>query len=381
MDESATVLGIIEDVYDAALDPGLWPEALERTAEYVGGCASSVMAHDARDRSAIFYYSWGDDPEYTRRYFETYIKINPILAPSAACARVGLVTSASALLDWDEYRRSRFFKEWVAPQGYLDAAHAMLDVTPTSYASLGVVRHERQGKVDAEVFRRMHALLPHYRRAVLIGRAIEEHSERAAELEDALDRVSAGVFLVGADGEIRHANASGTAMLAQRGAVREIDGRLSAANPGAHRRLRASLLAASRGDAAVGKNSVSLELQGMGEDVVVAHVLPLTSGQRRRAARPRKSVAAVFVRRASVDLASPFEFLKDRYQLTAAELRILTGVVQLGGALKVAEAFGLSEATVRTHLAHLYAKTGAHGQVELVKLVASLVAPIRAGID
>jgi DNA-binding CsgD family transcriptional regulator len=57
-------------------------------------------------------------------------------------------------------------------------------------------------------------------------------------------------------------------------------------------------------------------------------------------------------------------------------LRVLLAVVQVGGGPEVAEALGIAETTVKTHLGHLYEKTGACRQADLVKLVAGFANPL-----
>ena len=84
----------------------------------------------------------------------------------------------------------------------------------------GVFRHERHGLVDDETRRRMRLIVPHIRRAVLIGRAIDLKTAEAATFADTLDGLSAGMFLVDATGRIVHANASGHAMLHERSVLR-----------------------------------------------------------------------------------------------------------------------------------------------------------------
>jgi DNA-binding CsgD family transcriptional regulator len=42
----------------------------------------------------------------------------------------------------------------------------------------------------------------------------------------------------------------------------------------------------------------------------------------------------------------------------------------------VAEALGIAESTVKTHLMRLFAKTGTNRQVDLVKLVATYINPL-----
>jgi hypothetical protein len=56
----------------------------------------------------------------------------------------------------------------------------------------------------------MRLIVPHVRRATLIGRLIGPKTEVAAEL---LDSLRCGTFLVGAGAQIVHANAAGRAIL------------------------------------------------------------------------------------------------------------------------------------------------------------------------
>jgi DNA-binding CsgD family transcriptional regulator len=102
----------------------------------------------------------------------------------------------------------------------------------------------------------------------------------------------------------------------------------------------------------------------------VAHVLPLTSGARRKAGISYCAAATVFVHKAALDLPSPPEAIVQEYKLTPSELRVLFAIVEVGGVPEVADALGISETTARTHLKHLFEKTGASRQVDLVKLLA-----------
>jgi DNA-binding CsgD family transcriptional regulator len=108
----------------------------------------------------------------------------------------------------------------------------------------------------------------------------------------------------------------------------------------------------------------------------VAHVLPLTSGARQQAGVTYAAAAAVFVRKAALDLPSPIETLAKVYHLTPAELRVLFAIVEIGGVPEVAPVLGLSESTVRSHLQHLFEKTGTDRQADLVKLVAVYMSPL-----
>src|SRR5262245_23805053 len=58
--ELEEALSLTGDIYDAALDPALWPEALRRICAYVGGVATALMSQDAAAGRGRFHYSWGD---------------------------------------------------------------------------------------------------------------------------------------------------------------------------------------------------------------------------------------------------------------------------------------------------------------------------------
>jgi DNA-binding CsgD family transcriptional regulator len=61
--------------------------------------------------------------------------------------------------------------------------------------------------------------------------------------------------------------------------------------------------------------------------------------------------------------------MADLYALTPSELRVLRAVIEVGDVPAIAAALGISGGTVRTHLHHLFQKTGAKRQVDLVRIV------------
>lgn len=189
-------------------------------------------------------------------------------------------------------------------------------------------------------------------------------------LADAGDGLSAGMAFVDAGGRIVHANVSGHAMLAAGDFLRASSGRVAAVDPQSDRALREVLVAAGTGDAAVGGKGIAIPLISRTGERYVAHVLPLTCGARRRAGASYAAVAVLIVHKASVKPPSPPEMIAKSFNLTPGELRVLLGIVEVGGVAGTAEALGIAVGTVKTHLLHLFAKTGTKRQAELVKLVA-----------
>jgi DNA-binding CsgD family transcriptional regulator/PAS domain-containing protein len=367
---------LIGDIYDAALDPALWQDVLGSTKQFVGGQAASLAWKDAvAKRGHSFYDDSEIDPHYRQLYFDKYIKLDPCTT-GQFFAEIGEAVCTTDVIAYDEFRQTRFYREWVRPQQLADAALALLDKTATSMAFLGLFRHERHGLFDEEARRRIRLLAPHFRRALLIGKLIDLKTAEAASLADTLDGIGAGMFLVDAGGRIVHANAAGHAMLKQALVLHAEGGRLAANDPVAGRTLANAFVRSGEGDAAIGTDGVAVPLVARDGQRYVAHILPLTSGARRRAGTSYSATAALFVQKAALDAPSPPEVIAKTYKLTPMELRVLLAVVEVGGVPEVAVALGIAETTVKTHLGRVYQKTGTARQVDLVKLVAGFSNPL-----
>jgi DNA-binding CsgD family transcriptional regulator len=374
VNETEEVSLLIGDVYDASLDPALWPEVFKKVAQYTGGSASYLVWQDIIAGNSDGYFAAGHDPQFLQLYHQKYSKLNPLF-PTMVFHDVEKALSIPDCLPRDEFCRSQFAREWVVPQGYVDTAFSNVDKSATSCAVFTVMRHLVDGFADDEFRRRFALIVPHVRRALLIGRVINLHKIEAAALADSLDTLVSGMFIVDGTGRIIHANASGYAMIAEANAVRAPNGRLAATDPEADQAFLDIFTAAEGGDASLGRRGIAVPLAARNDERYLAHVLPLTSGTRRKAGVSYGAVAAVFVRKAALDLPSPPVAIAQQFKLTPAELRVLFSVMGSGGVAEIAEALGISETTTRTHLHHVFEKTGTGRQADLVKLIAGYCVP------
>jgi DNA-binding CsgD family transcriptional regulator/PAS domain-containing protein len=382
LDDLRQLSGLIGAVYDAALDQSLWEGVLERAAHFVGGSGATLFSKDATARPANLSHQLGKlhcevgiDPHYRRLYFDRYARLDPV-ATGHFLVELEQPFAIADLMPRHEFVQTRFYQEWVRPQGLIDFVGAALDKSTASVAMFGVLRHERNGVVDDETRHRMRLIVPHIRRAVLIGRMFDLKAAEAATFADTLDGLSAGMCLVDAAGRMVHANAAAHAILGVGDILRAVDGRLVACDAQVDQTLREIFAAAGQGDAALGTRGIAVALIGKDGERYVADVLPLTSGARRRAGRIYTAAAALFVRKAALVAPSAFEVIGKTFKLTPTELRVLLAIVEVGGVPEVAAALGVAVTTVKTHLGRLFEKTGATRQADLVKLVAGYATPL-----
>src|SRR5215468_1267232 len=376
MQDIEQIPSLIGDIYDAALDPSRWTSVLQKTRDVVGGSAAAVFSKDAHSKSLnVHYHCGGIDPRYQRLYVEKYEKLDP----STTAHVLGEIEETIATADFmalDDLQDTRFYQEWGRPQGLVDFAAAVLDKTATGAILFGVFRQSRHGVVDDDTRWRMRQIVPHIRRAMLIGKALEFKTAEADAFAETLDGLSAGMFLVDQDGRIIHANASGHALLGEGAALYKASDRMRPTDAAAARALKEIVAAASKADHAAGIKGIAVSLTGRDGEPYTAHVLPLSTGARRRVQAHYSAVAAVFIRKAEIETPSPPEVIAKHYQLTPTELRVLLAIVEIGGVRETSDALGVSESTVKTHLHRVFSKTGTSRQADLVKLVASFSSPL-----
>jgi DNA-binding CsgD family transcriptional regulator len=372
MTSEATVLSrLIGDIYDAALDPQLWTRALEGSCSFIGGFSSVLYWHDAATESSAILHSFNQNPHYLQLYFEKYLPMNPMF-PAAIFMEPGLVHTSDDLVPREEFNKTRFYREWCRPQGIVDALAANLERGRTSSALFNIQWGEKDGPLDEGVRHRAGLVVPHFQRAVAIGRLFGEHKAVEAVLTETLDHVDAGVFLVTPKGHLVFVNAVGEAMLDEGKILQRRNGALGAVAAEADRVLRDIFAASEKGDISVGTSGVAVPLSTSPTDRWFAHVLPLTSGARQNTGSRFDATAAVFVRKASLANPTPLEDLAKLYGLTASEIRVLDAVLKVSSVKAIAEMLGISQATVKTHLNRVFRKTGAKRQSDLVKLVAGI---------
>lgn len=375
MTEAEQLSLLIGNIYDAALEPTRWPAVQEKLCRFVVGRACGLYWQDSVSKTGRTFYQSGVHPHYDRLYFDKYIAMDPI-SPSLLFYAVEEVLSVADVMPHDEFCATRFFKEWMEPQRLIDGVLCNLEKSATSSAVFIMLRHQDQGLVDEGMRRRTRLVVPHVRRAALIGKLIDRDRAETATLADTLDGLSVNVLLVKANGQIVHANASGHALLAHGQVLHATAGRLLATDPAASQVLKDAISAIGNGDAAVGNKGIAVPLRAHDGERYLAHVLPLTSGARRRASIAYAAVAAIFVHKAAFDAASPLETLARLYKLTPGELRVLVAVSDGGSVQDMAETLGIEKTTAKTHLRHLFQKTNTRRQADLIKLIATYSNPL-----
>lgn len=361
-------------IYETVLDHGRWAEVLENVCSFVGGSASRIYWRDATNAAAETVYSWGFDPEFLDIYRRRYVSLNP-LYPASVFIDPGQIFSTQNLVPPEEFQASRFFREWVSPQGFFDAAIFNIQRYQASAAAFTVITGRDYGAVDDRLRYRLKLLVPHLQRAALIGRELGQRSLHALSLEVALNRMEAGVFILDRAGRAVWANDAGATMMTKGDVVKDSAARLSLAHPGADHLLKAGLSLPDDGQDEVPQQQALIKMKDS-EGAAWAGCLmrlPAHSATLKAFQQVGPSAhAALFLRPADVVPMSRLETCARLYGLTPAEVRVLNAAVDLDTVSKIAANLGVSTNTVKKQLSAVFDKMGVSRRTALVKAVMSV---------
>lgn len=360
-------LDVIARIYDAAVSPASWPDVLDYCREFVGGASAALFAKSVTgNRRQLYFIDGRIDPVQTEIYFGHLAPLDPSNAVQVY-AQVGEGVINSQKIDQRYFAQSRFAREWATPQGMVDIGFASLERHGDWASLFGVFRHERDGLGDEAMRQRISLLAPHIGRSLKIGKIIGGANQQADTFRDTIDGLAAAVLLVDAEGRLVHANHAGKLLLGSGSAVTSgREGMLRLDRQGMRDLL-------PRPDDVIPR---SASIETASGDPLVVHVLPLSGGARRYAGLGGDAVAALFVQPARFNPPSIPEVLASRFNLTPAELRVALATLQHDRVADIAEALGIAEPTVKTHLSRVFAKTDTKRQADIVKLVAAHVSPL-----
>lgn len=213
----------------------------------------------------------------------------------------------------------------------------------------------------------LHVLVPHLAQALRTqSKLIELARERALAL-GTLERAHYGIMIVTSDAAVIFANSTAMDITGDSdGLAADSSGRLRATPSTNQARLSRLIREAAGPDGSSGNVAIT---RPSGKRPLIVRVGPLDGMPGDAPPRPR--AVLLLVVDPDHDLEPQPKALHDLYGLTDAETLVAMGVIRGDGLPAVADQLSVSLFTARTHLQHIFVKTGTHRQAELVRLLLS----------
>jgi len=369
---------VVEAIYDCALDPNGWPNAITLVSELLQSQRLALSVHNlVNHRTEIACQVGIENDDYWRKYEETYSRINPFFVPMLM-QPVGAVATGSMVVDDDELFESRFYQEWSKPQRLHDVIGVKLLHSEQRQGFFTADRFEWQPRYGEREVRLLTLLSPHICRAVAISDVLNLQTIRSEALEAALNALSSAVYLTDRHARVVFMNSVAQRQVKTSNALRIDNNRLTAINREARAALARAIDGASIDEAETSTSGFTLALPEEEQVGLVATILPLSRGERRNICGAFDATAAIFVQDPFVAPPFPGEAFAKLYGLTGSELRVLLAMAPGLSVKEAAEVLGVGETTAKTHLQHIYEKTGTSKQTELMHLFMSSTPPVKA---
>lgn len=366
---------LIGMIYDCAVEPERWPDTLAEICRDLKCMSGVILLVDLEHSRHRFAHSWGLSADWTKRYFDFSDDLTRFY--TRAFSRQYCLDGEPLILSHIVPKvgpfGERIYAELTRPQGISEVMQTVVLREARRIAIFGANRHESVGALTDDVLAITRLLVPHIRRAVTILDILDMRKIEAQTLAATLDSFTAGVLVVGDRGRVLHANDAARRMLSARDPIAAVNGLLSARNARANEELTNAILLARTDEVTIAGSGIGVPLRDSGPSV--AHVLPLARGDLRTRLMPQ-ATAAVFVTQAASFAPGDLSALAGNFGLTPAEAGMLERLAGNATLAEAAKALGISLATARTHLAHIFSKTGVSRQADLLSLVNRLVPPV-----
>jgi len=369
---------LIGSIYDCALDPSCWEQTLADVGDALDCYGLILGLSDLRHNRLLIHKAVGVEPDHIERLSKHLPDIDAMLGEAlASWPSLDEPWVISRHLSPAYIETSPYLQECKAA-GIVDQMQFFLMHEPMHFSGLGVGRNERQGIITEREIELSKLLLPHLRRAVTISKVLDIRTIAGARMAEALDALRCSVVLTNEHGTILHANRAAEHMLRDGGPIQSAQGLLQATASSAASELRSALALAARNEAGIGKTGLAIRLTEPDVPPIFAHVLPLTGSDFRTRLQPA-AVAAVFIG-APPDAQDGADAVAAAFGLTPTETKVLASLFAGRTRAETAATLGIAGTTAKTHLEHIFLKTGVTRQAELMRLWTGLISPTGSNV-
>ena len=349
IDEQDRLIGLI---YDGIDDDAQWDMTLAKIASLANAAGVGLGMQDMRTHAFRNLGAHGIDPGLRH----TYQRHAPGNRVWQEIGRRRAPLTDQMVMPKAEFTRTELFADWFRPQSFHGVmAHPALN-RDTASSVLVAFRSPSQGEFEASDLTAIGGFASHFGRALGVRLELERMARELFLVNQILDDLPRGVFLVDRSLKLRHANSAGRTLLEVRKGLRLDQGRLALDDPSSDARLR-RMAAEGRGG--------ELRLSAHGGPGMTVSMHPCAAG----------FGDAGYMTIRVVDLAQESEPLTaarlgDRLGLSRRQAEVVAQLAAGRTEAEAAEKLRLRAPTLHTHLRRVYDRLDLRSRAELLALLA-----------
>ena len=361
---------LLQEIYDAAIDPARWEACLNTIASIVqANNASLIVRHGSSDGLGTIVTGAGKNRRGSGA--------NPFYmsSPFIGLPLNQIVTIGDFLSDAD-WRASQYYNQWCKPHQVYHMMAVDFMTEGRGIYGLRFTRPENQDPFNLADKRLTQMLVPHLQRALALTQGINQGRQIGQLYSQAMSQLMVSTIILDHKGNVLQANATAQKALDAADGLRVVGGQLLANVSADNKKLQRMIADVLEGgeEETPGVVEALSVTRGPGKAPWGLVVRPVPAG----AWIDGKGVpaVAVFVRDPDGNPHPPAKLAQQLFALTPAETALAT---QLANGLSLEEsavALGIRHNTARAHLRSIFSKTGARRQTELVRMFLNSVMPL-----
>lgn len=359
---------LIGKLYEAALDDTAWRALCGDIAAAFGAASSAVVVLPAHSKKHFLGRSANFSDTIIASYEEHYWQCD-IWAIRATQTGLARVFTSADMISEREFERTEFYADFCRQLGVFYVIGSVFPVADGELGLLGIHRERSQHHYTALERLQVESLLPHLQRALQIRHRLAPAAAPQDSSAQVLDTLGVAVMLLGAQLNLLYVNAAALRLFGP-----DVPASLHVSTKGCPRwQLTPELARAVR--AAIGcppraPLCQSLRVQRPDGAPLIVNVAPFRSDSGTHAGQP---CAMLLARDPGASDTSALA-LQQLFELTPSETQVCRSLAQGQSIDDIASACDISVATVKTHLHHIYGKTGTGRQGQLIALVHQCIA-------
>lgn len=346
-------------IYSALLGEIEWQEVVDQIAAATDAEVATLFYHDMSGGRGAITLAHGIPDAVQSDYINHFAPLNPWMS-RVASTRLGEGTVGEQIVSRDLFLRSEYYNDFLKKNGSEAGVGVTVRRDRGCFFLCSVLSGDADFDRNSERAQHLTHIAPHLRRVsdFYHKHGIDTFGGFTREIGEA---GGIATVVVNAAARVVHASPLGEARLAGGSPLRvSANGAVTFVNPTMQDAFRLALGCASFGTSATshvdGDTDVTFvrSAKDHGSSIFLGGTLAILMVPREQKAVPNTQRMAL------------------TYRLTAAERRVLEGIIAGKRPMEIAMSGGVSMETVRSQLKAIYSKTGTDGQVALIRLAVGL---------
>lgn len=352
-------------------------KALDTLAEWYGASTMALHDYDHRTNRGRLIPVRGFGLPLMQAYIEHYASCNVWQLQAGRKIKSGDLGVSHLMYPDSLLVHTEWYTDFVRPQGVIHSMAPVLDCRDGRTVSAPMLREESAGNYTDDEQLVLRSLVPFLEQAFRLHNRLSAAEASGAALRSLLDSLPNAVFLLDTDERVVGANLAAQELAAESDGLAVVGGRIVFDS----RPLLATLSLLLRRitshglDSALAAGTVLRIDRPSGRQAYVAELVPLArlaSG----VIHPLAEAALIVSDPAEKAPCSP-ELLQRLFGLSQAESRLARLLVAGRDLADAAAELSISLSTGKTHLRHIFSKTGVNRQSDLIRLVLKSTGSLR----